>query len=139
MKLLLILGFAISLNCFSKTKFGEDIKLTKAIAMDVAIKNMSKSEVLVKATVGKVCKKKGCWMTLNNSQSEYRVTFKDYGFFVPFSLVGKEVLVQGKIEKKVMSLKETRHYIEDEGGDPSKVTKGRTEYRIVASGVKVIK
>ena len=36
-----------------------------------------------------------------------------------------------------MSLKETKHYIQDEGGNPEKVTKARTEFRVVATSVKV--
>ena len=58
---------------------------------------------------------------------------------VEHTLIGKKILVQGKVKRKELTLKETKHYIEDEGGDPSKITKAITEYRIVASGVKVVK
>jgi hypothetical protein len=46
-------------------------------------------------------------------------------------------LVEGTLEKVVMTLEDTKHYVKDAGGDPSQVTSPRTEYRIVASGVEV--
>ncbi|MFT6633127.1 MAG: hypothetical protein ACJAS4_003097 [Bacteriovoracaceae bacterium] len=141
MKIILFLTVLLfSLGPFAADKFGSAITMKKSISLDNAIKNHSNgTNVLVKAKVGKVCKQKGCWMTLTGSSKEYRVTFKDYDFFVPMSLIGKMVFVEGKIIKKEMSLKETKHYIKDEGGDPSKVTIAKTEYRLVASGVEVIK
>ena len=41
-------------------------------------------------------------LELTNGQ-QARVTFKDYGFFVPGYLVGKEVLVSGKAHVDVIS------------------------------------
>ncbi|OUR97835.1 hypothetical protein A9Q84_06450 [Halobacteriovorax marinus] len=131
--------FLLTFNVMANTQYGTAITLKKTISLSQAIKSNSKEEVLIEAKVGSVCKTKGCWMSLEDKSADYRVTFKDYKFFVPFSLVGKNVLVQGKIIKKKMSLAETKHYIEDAGGDPSKVTEGKTEYRLVASGVKVLK
>ena len=135
-----LISFLISTVALAKNQFGAPISLKKAISMEKAITKATTSgsdEILLEAKVGKVCKKKGCWMSLESKSGDIRVTFKDYDFFVPMSLIGKEVLVQGKVLEKKMSLKETQHFISDEGGDPSKVTKARTEYRIVASGVQV--
>jgi hypothetical protein len=75
-------------------------------------------------------------MALTGAGEDVRVTFKDYGFFVPSSIIGKTVLVEGTLEKVVMSLEDTKHYVKDAGGDPSTVTQPRTEYRIVATGVQ---
>lgn len=121
-------------------RFGAGITLKNPQDLDSIIKSGNYgSRVLIKAEVAKVCKQKGCWMALKDDKNGTRVTFKDYSFFVPLTLVGKKVLVEGQIIKKEMSLKETKHYIEDEGGDPSKITKAKTEYRIVASGLEVIR
>jgi hypothetical protein len=118
--------------------FGAPPTLKNAISLDEAIQKVGAStEVLVEAKVEKVCKEKGCWMELKSPSNSARITFKDYGFFVPFKLIGKTVMVQGVVEKKQMSLSETKHYVKDEGGDPKKITKPRDEFRIVATGVVV--
>src|SRR5690606_26959928 len=42
-----------------------------------------------------VCKKKGCWMKLDlNQDLDVMVQFKDYGFFVPKDIIGKEVILE---------------------------------------------
>jgi hypothetical protein len=139
MKILALITFLLTFNLFAMDKYGENLTSRESISLDKAILSHSNgSKVLVKAKVGKVCKSKGCWMSLNGDNDQYRVTFKDYKFFVPMTLIGKTVLVEGIIIKKKMSLQETKHYIEDEGGDSSKITEAKTEYRLVASGVEVI-
>ena len=68
------------------------------------------------ATVNEVCQAKGCWMTLNlENGNEVRVKFKDYGFFVPKDISGKEVIVNGKAFVDEVSVDELRHYAEDAG------------------------
>ena len=53
-------------------------------------------------TAGKiidVCTKKGCWMKLDmGNNNAVRVTFKDYGFFVPTDASG-EVIVNGMVQE----------------------------------------
>lgn len=129
----------------STTEFGAALTLKKSISIDQALADLNKQKekevsktVLVEAQVDKVCVKKGCWMSLKSKTSDVRVKFKDYGFFVPISLVGKTVLAEGTMLKKELTLGQTKHYVEDEGGDPSKVTEPRTDYQMIATGVKVI-
>jgi hypothetical protein len=124
----------------SAEQYGAQIKSKNPLTLQAALKQldgMPNADVLIESKVDKVCVAKGCWMALTNAKDDVRVTFKDYGFFVPSSIIGKTVLVEGKLEKVVMSLEDTKHYVKDAGGDPSKVTQPRTEYRIVASGVEV--
>lgn len=138
MKLMITFILLLAVSAFGKTEFGEKITLENPVTLDQALKGDLSKEQLIKANVTKVCKMKGCWLMLQGPSEEYRVTFSEYGTTVPMSLIGKTVLVQGKIKKKTLTLKQTKHYIEDEGGDPSKVTEPRTEYRVVATGVKLI-
>jgi Domain of unknown function (DUF4920) len=126
----------------SAEHYGAEIKSKTPLSLAAAIKQLDSkpsADVLIESKVDKVCVVKGCWMALTNSNAkdDVRVTFKDYGFFVPSSIIGKTVLVEGKLEKVVMSLEDTKHYVKDAGGDPSTVTTPRTEYRIVANGVQV--
>jgi hypothetical protein len=120
--------------------YGAPLKSRQAISLDSAIQQLAgqrTAAVVVESKVDKVCTAKGCWLGLSNPSGEIRVTFKDYGFFVPPSLIGKTVLVEGVLEKVTLSLAETKHYVKDAGGDPATVTQPRVEYRIVARGVEV--
>jgi hypothetical protein len=136
--LLMILVYTLSSTVYAGESYGKPFSLkSMPLSLADAIKSPSESPVLLKAKVGKVCKKKGCWMSLISKSGEVRVTFENYGFFVPITLVGKNILLEGVLKSHKMSLKETKHFVEDEGGNPSKVTKARTEYRVVATSVKV--
>ena len=55
--------------------------------------------MLVESTVAKVCEQRGCWIALKSASSQLHVTFKDEAFFVPSTLIGKTVLVEGKLTK----------------------------------------
>lgn len=128
----------------NKTKeapfYGKDITAKTAITLAEVTKNFKKyegKEVVFDAKVGKVCVKKGCWMTLeSNEPTPTQVKFKDYKFFVPISLVGKKVRVSGVVNRKMLSVKMAKHYLEDAGVKNPKVTKPMPEYSVVASGVK---
>jgi hypothetical protein len=122
-------------------RYGAPLADGTPISLETAIQRLDRADradVLIEAQVEAVCAVKGCWMALKSPTGNMRVTFKDYGFFVPGSIVGKTVRVAGTLEKVVMTLEETKHYVKDAGGDPSTVTQPRTEYRIVATGVEVV-
>ena len=80
-------------------------------------------------------------MTLKGTKSGLRVKFEDYKFFVPMSLIGKKVWLDGTMERKELSISDTRHYLEDAGASKEEiaaVTKPSFEYHFTAKGVKVI-
>lgn len=66
-------------------------------------------------SVKNVCKMKGCWMILELPGEEVRVTFKDYGFFVPKNIEDREVIVAGKAYLEELSVEDQKHYAEDAG------------------------
>jgi hypothetical protein len=120
--------------------YGAPVTAKNPIPLASAIKqlgNQSMANVVVESKVDKICVAKGCWLGLVDASTDARLTFKDYAFFVPQSLIGKRVIVEGTLEKVTMTLEDTKHYVKDAGGDPSTVTQPRVEYRIVASGVQV--
>lgn len=126
------------------TQFGAPITLKEALTLDQAIAqlkdpNATQKNILIEAKVDSVCEMKGCWMGLKTGTNTARVTFKDYKYFVPVSLRGQMVKVEGTLEETKMSLKETKHYVKDAGGNPDEVKEPKTEYRIVATGVEVVK
>ncbi len=70
-----------------------------------------------RTNVNSVCKMKGCWMTLAlpDSDEEPLVKFKDYGFFVPKDIEGKEVVVEGIAFIEETSVEDQKHFAEDAG------------------------
>ncbi|SMD34296.1 protein of unknown function [Reichenbachiella faecimaris] len=96
--------------------------------------------VTIKGEIEKTCAVKGCWMQLKaNNDHSMRVTFKDYGFFVPKSgAEGKTAIVNGYCVKQETSVDELRHYAQDAGESEeyiNSITTPKTEYNFVASGV----
>jgi hypothetical protein len=95
------------------------------------------------AVDGKVranCTRKGCWMELASALDAKapgcRVTFKDYGFFVPTTSQGSDARVEGQLAVRTIPAAEVAH-LESEGGHfPNKLADGTArEVRIVADGV----
>ncbi|MCP9198367.1 DUF4920 domain-containing protein [Gramella sp. GC03-9] len=74
-------------------------------------------KVKFRTSVNSVCKMKGCWMTLNlpDMEEEPMVKFKDYGFFVPKDIEGKEVVVEGVAFIEETSVEDQKHFAEDAG------------------------
>ena len=81
-----------------------------------SLKEADTLETKFSATVTDVCKSKGCWMKLNlKNGEEVMVKFKDYGFFVPKDIEGREVVLNGIAFVDNMSVEDQRHYAKDAG------------------------
>ena len=89
--------------------------------------------------INSVCKKKGCWMILELPEEEaVRVTFKDYGFFVPKDSENTEVIVEGKAFLNETSVEDQKHYSEDEGKSEAEIdaiTSPEITKAFIANGV----
>ncbi len=126
------------------TAFGAPITLTETTSFaDVMAKpeEFKGKEVLVEATVTKSCVKKGCWMIMKDGKYEMRVSFKDYGFFVPKGMTDRRARVQGLVSRQIVSVKDARHYLKDEGASEAaikKVTKPVESVSFVATGVALL-
>lgn len=92
--------------------------------------------VRVDARVSEVCQKKGCFFIAQQGQSALRISFKDYGFFVPTDVGGKRVALIGEVVTRKLSQDEANHYAEDLGKTDAPVKPG-TVYEIVATSVRV--
>jgi len=72
--------------------------------------------------------------------STLRVTFKDYGFFVPKDIVGKTVVFEGQAKVETVPVETLRHYAEDAGKSQEEIaaiTSPEEKINFVASGVMV--
>ncbi len=106
------------------------------------IKAADKFTGRVKGKVVTVCKEKGCWMKIETANGEpMMVKFKDYGFFMPKDIEGKEVVIDGEATVKETSVKQLRHYAEDAGKSKEEIEKikaPKKEVIFVAKGVLVL-
>lgn len=96
-------------------------------------------EITLETKVAEVCQKKGCFFVANQDGYTARITFKDYGFFIPTDALGKTVRLVGTFEVKELSEDQAKHYAEDAGNDPNEVEGTQKEYSIVATSVMVPK
>lgn len=97
--------------------------------------------VAVEAKVRQACTRKGCWMELSATDKGpgVRVTFKDYGFFVPLDSAGSTAKVEGTLKVATLSAEKAKHY-ESEGAQVAKDKDGTyREVQLVATGVELRK
>jgi|694.fasta_scaffold132259_3 hypothetical protein len=122
--------------------FGDAPSAGKPVTLSAAVTGKSFNAPLqLTATVREVCQKKGCWMIMADGKTTVRVTFKDYGFFVPKDLAGRSVLVEGVLTETVISEADARHYAEDAGKPKAEIAKIKGDQRELgfeAMGVKVV-
>lgn len=124
--------------------YGEGTTAEGAIALNSIETKMENGKFTGKATgkVASVCMEKGCWMKVEKSSGEtVMVKFKDYGFFMPKDIVGKEVVLDGEATIKETSVKQLKHYAQDAGKSKEEISKikaPKKELIFVAKGVLVL-
>jgi hypothetical protein len=129
----------------------EVVKRGDAIAADAkttpladVIKNpeaYTKNAVVVEGKIDKVCSMKGCWMQLvpEGAKEGVRVTFKDYGFFVPKDSKGWKARAAGVATITTLSKADADH-LEGDGAKFARNADGTAkEVGFVASGVELTK
>lgn len=72
-------------------------------------------------TIEAVCQKKGCWMDLKNGEESIRITFKDYGFFMPKDAAGKEAIIEGVAKVEETSVSDLKEYAKDAGKSETEI------------------
>ena len=125
--------------------YGEEISPDAAKEVSDLVALLGEQDSVMVKLAGEIeetCPMKGCWMTVKNEQGEsLRVTFKDYGFFVPKEgQEGKKAVFEGVVKKEVLSVEEQQHYAEDAGKSAeeiAQITEPKSVYSIVASGVLI--
>ena len=115
---------------------------TKSVALAEVLEapdQFTKEPVVVEGLVEATCQNKGCWMQVvpEAGKSGMRVTFKDYGFFVPKDSKGTRARMEGVVEVKTLSKAEADH-LEGEGAKVTRNADGTArEVSFVASGVEL--
>ena len=83
-----------------------------------------------------MCQKKGCFFIAQQDQHILRVSFRDYGFFIPTDSSGKTVTLAGVLVQKDISPEQAAHYKADLNSDTEMVKPG-VVYEIVADSVRI--
>ena len=126
--------------------FGAKITEENAVPVDSVVSmlmNSSQDIASVKATgkIEAVCKNKGCWMTIANGVGEpMRITFKDYGFFVPMDCDGKTAVFEGRAYHDTVSVAMLKEYAKDDGkskAEIEKITEPEISLGFEATGVLI--
>lgn len=99
-----------------------------------------KPEVKVAGTISACCQAKGCWMTMPlDEETEMRIRFKDYGFFIPKDAAGKTAIAEGRVFTDTLSVEELRHLAVDGGmseeAAAAEITQPEVTLAFEASGV----
>lgn len=115
---------------------GEPVSLNQAIAN---IDSLADGQMIkVQGQVTEVCQAKGCWMILVDGDSYARITFEDYGFFVPIETSMQRSVVYGTLTEHVLSGEQAEHYAQDAGAQSTLEMKGEVkEYSLVARSVQL--
>jgi hypothetical protein len=103
----------------------------------------TKDAVVVEGVIAASCSRQGCWMQLAPSTEEaarsVRVTFKDYGFFIPLDAKGMKARAEGVTVVKTLSKADADH-LEEEGAKLTRREDGTAlEVSFIANGVELTK
>jgi hypothetical protein len=122
-------------------KFGAPLGNAPKIALADLVKDPAAwagKTVTTEGVVSAVCQEKGCWMVLKSGDQSVRVTFKDYGFFVPKDSAGATAVMEGVFNVKTIPEARAKHYAgETPGGKPDAIKGDQKELSLVASGVEL--
>ncbi len=123
---------------------GEPLPDRAALPLGVVLQDVESyaklnEPVFISGVVERNCTTKGCWMQVAPAPGEkgVRVTFKDYGFFIPLNSKGMKVKAVGTIVTKHHDKDHVDH-LEAEGAALQRNADGSaTEITLVASGVEL--
>jgi hypothetical protein len=125
--------------------YGSAINKSGAITVDEMKKNLSAGKEFNGKVTGKVtsvCTVSGCWMKLKGtSGDEVMIKFKEYSFFVPKNILGKEVVLNGNAKVTTTSVEMLQHYATDAGKSKAEIAtikQPKTDIEFVADGVLVM-
>lgn len=124
--------------------YGDVVKESDVVSTAILVQKVEADGTFtgkVSGKINEVCTNKGCWfaMELPNGSS-MRVTFKDYGFFIPTNSQGFPITIEGVATLSETDVETLRHYAEDQGKSKEEVaaiTSPKKEITFEASGVLI--
>lgn len=121
--------------------FGAALEPGPTVALGALLsdpKPYANQTVTTEGRVQRACSRKGCWMEIGEGEDACRVTFKDYGFFVPTDSAGAYAKIQGRVDTREVEPAAVEH-LESEGARfrNKKADGSATEVRLIASAVEL--
>jgi hypothetical protein len=111
------------------------------VALSEALASPGKYEgktLRLEGTIEQVCPMRGCWLMLKDGDAQARVTFKDYGFFVPTNSRGKRIRLDAEVVRQTLSEELAVHLeSETEGGNPESIHGPQEVISVIATGVEI--
>ena len=126
------------------TQFGEAFPLEASAPVHSVSAVMTDSvlhgaPITIIGTIADVCQKKGCWMVVSDGTAQMRITFKDYGFFVPIDSQNRQVAIRGVVTIEEIPEDLAKHYAEEsKGEDPDAISGPQRVITMVATGVRIV-
>jgi len=120
--------------------YGSDTEMTTLPVMLGEIDLTQDQQVSVVGIISEVCTTKGCWMTIKDGDREVRISFMDYGFFVPMNAAGRKVILSGWGQKTVLEVELAQHFAKDAGKSAEEIaaiTEPSDVYEIIATSVYI--
>lgn len=118
---------------------GEPLAAMEAVPLATVLANVEQyagKPVRIEGQIQDVCSKKGCWMVLQDGEATARVTFKDYGFFVPKDATGARATIVAQVTRETMTEEMAKHLAsESKDGNPDAIHGPQETVAVVASGV----
>jgi len=140
--LVMLAGISLGAEGGGPDHFGAALQLSEATSLAKVLEEpgrYAEAPILLRGRLTDLCQKKGCWTVLQDGDAVVRVSFEDYGFFLPQESLGRTALVEGVTSVREISEREARHLAaESRGGDPSGIHGPQREVGIVASGVRLL-
>ena len=141
----LIFLFSICSISLSAQHYGLQITADNAVdatEVNAELSGPDAQMVKVKGVIQEVCQVKGCWLTMDlGNDTSMRVTFKDYGFFVPTDCSGKTAILQGQLTTETLDVATLQHLARDAGkseAEIASITEPLQELVLVADGVLLL-
>jgi hypothetical protein len=139
---------SLSSPVLAETVFGKRPVLKNVILISQLLDHPDKyvgKEIRVEGIATDVCPTRGCWMKIQSDRKQQSLVLKvnDGEMVFPISARGKQIVVQGKLVKKVMlvkdviELEQARAKEKGKKFDPASVKGPRISYVFQPSGVVV--
>ena len=147
MKQMLLLFLLFSLSVAQGQTYGEPVTADGAVSYEAMLDQFTDQDSLtvkISGSVEAVCQAKGCWMNISSDDPDKPsmfVKFKDYGFFVPKDIAGRQVVMEGTAYREITSVDELRHLAEDAGKSKEEIeaiTEPKEELKFMATGVLLL-
>lgn len=151
--LILLITSFVSLSYAKTLRLSEPVDIdatseTFGLVFDTSLPNIALSQLdsapskhlkqmfTLEAPIAKVCQQKGCFFIIQSENRAFRVSFRDYGFFIPTDSSGKNIVLNGELVQKELTPEQASHFQADLQVDTDSIRAGLV-YEIIADSIRI--